>query len=197
MRTLAVAAFCVLAVGGVLVVYAFVGFGGDSGGAARLRTTGGYAPLTVPKAHLIRQGGLILNEPDAPSQTWASATLSSLSGAHRYALTVTNASNMGYIDSFEWYAPTGVRILRVLRSSSGHCAASGLTGFGGNQFKTVVLYPNILCQGVDLKPPTCTCTGDGGSMTIAFVLDTATNYSGTTRVLTATPVLKVIPSYLK
>ena len=194
---LAVAGFCVLAVVGVVVAFALVGFGGSSGGGARLRTTGGYAPLVVPKAHLVRQGGLILNEPDAPAQTWVSAVLSSLGGRHRYALTVTNASNMGYINSFEWYAPTGVRILRVTGSSSGHCGPSGLTGFGGNQFKTVVLYPNILCEKVDLKPPSCTCTGDGGSMTISFVLDTTTNYSGTARVLTATPVLKVIPAYLK
>jgi hypothetical protein len=197
MRTLAVAGFCVLAVGGAVIAIVYVGFGGSTGGGARLQTTGGYAPLTVPKAHLVRQGGLILNEPDAPAQTWVSAVLSSLSGNHRYSLTVTNASNMGYINSFEWYAPTGVRILRVIGSSSGHCAPSGLTGFGGNQFKTVVLYPNILCENVDLKPPSCTCTGDGGSMTISFLLDTATNYSGTARVLTATPVLKVIPSYLK
>ena len=74
---------------------------------------------------------------------------------------------------------------------------SGLSGFGGNEFKTVVLYPNILCEKVNLKPPSCTCAGDGGSMTISFVLNTSTGYSGSARVLAATPVLKIIRSYAK
>lgn len=197
MQKLAVVGLFVLAVGGVVVAFALIGRGSGTKGAAPLPTTGEYAPLTVPKPHLIYRGNLILNEPDSPNQTWISAVLSSLSGNHRYVLTLTNASNMGYINALEWYAPTGVRILRVIGSSSGHCKSSGLTGFGGNQFKSVVLYPNILCEKVALKPPSCTCAGDGGSMTISFVLDKTTNLSGAARVLAATPVLKVIPSYSK
>ncbi len=196
-RKLALAVFCALAVIGVVVAFAVIEFDGSTGKATHLPTTGGYAPLTIPKPQLIRQGNLVMNEPDPPDQTWVSAVLSPLSGTHRYELTVTNASDMGSINSFEWYAPTGVRILRVVGSSSGHCAPSGVTGFGGNQFSTVVLYPNILCENADLKPPSCTCAGDGGSMTISFVLDTTTNDSGSARVLTATPVLNVIPSYAK
>jgi hypothetical protein len=34
-----------------------------------------------------------------------------------------------------------------------------------------VLHQNVLCDRLDLKPPTCTCRGDGGAMTISFVTD--------------------------
>jgi hypothetical protein len=63
---------------------------------------------------------------------------------------------LGPITSFHWYAPTGVQVLRVLGSSQGDCRLSGLSGFGGDQFKTILLYPNIFCDKVDLKPPSCT-----------------------------------------
>ncbi len=208
-RTLAVAACCSAAVVGVVVALALVGFGGKStGGTAAATDTSAplgavgatttadpNAPLTVPKPPLIRDGGLILNEPDSPDQEWLSAALSSLSGSHHYQVTVTNTSNIGFIDSFEWYPPSSVRVLKVTGSSAGHCTLTGLSGFGGNQFKTVVLYPHILCDQVALKPPTCTCKGDGGSMTISFVLDKEAFASGAARVVTARPILKVIPSF--
>ncbi len=195
---------------GVVVALALVGSGGKSTGSDTTATTDASAalsgvgtsattdpnaPLTVPKPPLIRDGGLILNEPDSADQEWLSAALSSLSGSHHYQVTVTNTSNIGFIDSFEWYPPSSVRVLKVTGSSVGHCTLTGLSGFGGNQFKTVILYPHILCDQVALKPPTCTCKGDGGSMTISFVLDREAFASGAARVVTARPVLKVIPSF--
>src|SRR5262249_30168166 len=35
-----------------------------------------------------------------------------------------------------------------------------------------VASPTLFCDRLDLKPPTCTCLGDGGSMTISFVTNT-------------------------
>jgi hypothetical protein len=184
-----------VAVVGIVAALALVGFGdGKSGGRTLAETD--TRPLTVAKPPLIRDGGLILNEPDSADQDWLTSGISPLPGAHRYQVTVTNASSIGTINSFEWYPPTGVRILRVIGSSAGHCVLTGLSGFGGDQFKTVLLYPNIFCDSVTLKAPTCTCTGDGGSMTISFVLNTEATASGAARVVTATPILRVVPSFL-
>ena len=66
-------------------------------------------------------------------------TLAPLPGTHRYRITISNTSNLGAINSFQWYPPTGVHIVKVLGSTEGHCTLTGLTGFGGNQFPTVVL----------------------------------------------------------
>lgn len=180
---------------GVGVAFAVVGFGGGKSGGDGT-TTGANAPLTVAKPPLIKDGGLILNEPDSEDQDWLTSGLSPLPGKHRVQVTVTNASNIGFINSFEWYPPTGVQIVKVLGSSEGHCVLTGLSGFGGDQFRTVLLYPNIFCDGVALRPPTCTCTGDGGSMTISFMLSADVSASGAARVVTASPTLKVIPSFL-
>ena len=86
-------------------------------------------------------------------------------------MTVFNTSSLGAINSFQWYPPVGVRILKVLGSTEGSCNLTGLTGFGGNQFPTIVLYPNIFCDQLDLHPATCICAGDGGSVAISFVTD--------------------------
>jgi hypothetical protein len=72
-----------------------------------------------------------------------------------------------------------------------------VTGFGGNQFQTVLLYPNITCSKVHLKPPSCTCLGDGGNVDISFVADRPLGGTGTTRMISARLVLHQIPSYLK
>ena len=86
----------------------------------------------------------------------------------------------------------------MLGSSQGHCTLTGLKGFGGNQFPTVVLYPNILCDKLDLEPPSCTCLGDGGTVTISFVTDKEYGGgSGELRMRSATLVFDRIPTYLK
>jgi hypothetical protein len=91
-----------------------------------------------------------------------------------------------------------VHIVKLIGNSEGNCTLTGLTGFGGNQFPTLVLYPDVFCDNVDLKPPSCTCLGDGGTMTISFV--TEEDYGGGAgefRMHTATLVRDRIPSYLK
>jgi hypothetical protein len=195
-RMLAVLAFCVLALAGGIVAVVIVGLDTNSKGGGSTPTTGAYAPLTVPKPPLIMSGGVILDEPDAENQDWLSAALTPLPGTHRYEITVTNASNVGYINSFEWYPPSNARIVAVTGSSSGHCTLTGIPGFGGSQFKTVLLYPNIFCSKIDLKPPSCTCRGDGGSMTVSFTLNSEAFFAGAARVVSATPVLRIIPSYV-
>jgi hypothetical protein len=132
-------------------------------------TTGDWTPITVtrPKVPIIA-GGIPIDVDPTTSRIDFSTTLFPL-GANRYRMTVFNTSTLGAVKSFQWYPPTGVRIVKVIGSSRGRCTRAGLTGFGGNQFRTIVLYPNIFCEKVDLKPATCTCRGDGGAVTITFV----------------------------
>jgi hypothetical protein len=167
---------------------------GSKSGSGQFPTTGEYAPLSVPHAKLFYAGGVVVNEPEAGAATWVSASLSRLAGKHRYQVRIDNTSNLGSINAIQWYPPQGARILRVVGSSTGHCAISGLTGFGGDQFN-VLLYPNILCIRLSLRPPSCTCKGDGGSMTISFVSDSDVSLPGAVQVLSATPVFRVIPSF--
>ena len=82
-----------------------------------------------------------------------STTLTPLPGTHRYRVTISNTSNLGAINSFQWYPPTGVHIVKVVGSTEGRCTLTGLKGFGGNQFPTVVLYPNVFCDKLDLEGP--------------------------------------------
>lgn len=169
--------------------------GGSSSPA--LRTTGLFAPITVTRPKLVTTGGGLLSDPDAAQQTYLSTMVTRLPGSHHYRLTISNVSNLGYIDSFQWYPPVGVHIVRFTGSSAGHCGVSGLTGFGGNQFKTVVLYPNLLCTSTDLKPPSCTCLGDGGSVELSVVTDKPMTASGAARMVSARLALHLIPSYVQ
>ena len=64
-------------------------------------------------------------------------------------------------------------------------------------FPGVVLYPNILCEGVDLEAPTCTCLGNGGSMSIAITTDVALkSIAAEVRLRTATLAFDRIPAFL-
>ena len=98
---------------------------------------------------------------------------------------------------------SGIRRPGCASSSSsaaveGHCTLTGLKGYGGNQFPTVVLYPNVLCDKLDLEAPSCTCQGDGGAVTISFVTDKEYRGGfGELRMHKATLAFERIPSYLK
>jgi len=198
---------CALAVGGVIAAVVVATGGNDNTGTTDaeasvtlVRTTGQWAPITVTRPQVpIIGGGIPVDIDPVVVRTDLSTTLSLLAGRpNSYRITVTNTSNVGAINSLQWYPPTGVHIVKVLGSSDGHCTTAGLTGFGGNQFRTVVLFPNILCDQLDLKPPTCTCLGNGGSMTISFVTDKDLGGSlGDARMRAATLVFNRIPGYLK
>lgn len=189
-------AVCVVAVVGVVVGVALTRDG--SGGATRLPTTGDWAPITVTRAEVpVIGGGVAVDVDPTKERKDFGTTLAILPGKHRYELTLTNISDLGMINSLQWYPPSGLHIVKVLSSSAGRCTLSGLKGFGGNLFPTVVLYPNILCEDVNLKAPSCTCLGDGGILAIRFVTEAdVAVVAGDARVRTATLVYKRIPGYL-
>lgn len=158
-------------------------------------TTGDWVPITVtrPKVPIIA-GGIPVDVDPSVSRTDFSTTLFPI-GPDTYRMTVFNTSTLGAVNSFQWYPPTGVRIVKVIGSSRGRCTLAGLSGFGGNQFPTIVLYPNIFCENVDLKPASCVCRGDGGAVTITFVTNKSIAVdAGTLRLRTATVSFDRIPT---
>ncbi|MBV8066194.1 MAG: hypothetical protein JOY72_10185 [Actinobacteria bacterium] len=195
-RLAGVLAACALAAAG-LVVALVVTHNGT--GSSALPTTGPWRPLTVTRPQVpIIGGGIPVDIDPQIVRNDFSATLFPLPGTNHYRLEISNISNLGVITSLQWYPPQGVHIVKVLGSSAGHCIASGLTGFGGSQFPTIVLYPNILCDGLAMKAPTCTCLGNGGAVSISFVTDSAlTGGQGDLRMRTATLLFRRIPSFLK
>ena len=184
-----------LAVAGVVVAVFIVNRNG--GGASATATTGPYAPITVLRPKIYKMAGSVMNDPDASVATNLGTLASRLPGRNRYRITVTNTSNVGFVKSFQWYPPTGIHVVRVIGSSAGNCEVSGLTGFGGAQFKTVLLYPNVTCNRIDLKPPSCTCLGDGGAVGVSVVTDRPLVGIGSVTMISARLVLKPIPSYLQ
>jgi hypothetical protein len=170
-----------------------------------LPTTGAYAPLT--QQHPLIAAEDFIPDPLAPikidpdsmirSGTDVQTVLTKLPN-DRYLLDVLNTSGIGFINSFHWYPPAGITIGKVVSSSVGNCELTGTSGSGGSLFPGVVLNPEINCQGISLKPPTCTCSGDGGQLKILFsvVKGTATGglMAGSVRISTGTPVLRIIPS---
>jgi hypothetical protein len=183
---------CAVAVGGVIAALVITRDGHESTTA---RTTGSWAPITVARPSVpVIAGGIPVDIEPPVVRTDLASTLAFLPGTHRYRITISNTSNLGAINSFQWYPPTGIHIVKVVGSTEGRCTATGVKGFGGNQFPTVVLYPNILCDKLDLKPPSCTCQGDGGAMTITFVTDKDLGGSlGDARVRTASLSFDRIP----
>jgi hypothetical protein len=184
---------CAVAVGGAIA--ALIVTEGGNQTTPRASTTGPLAPITVtrPSVPIIGGGIPVDLEPLIERKDFSTA-LTFLPGAHRYRITISNISNLGAINSFQWYPPTAVHIVKVLDSTEGNCTLRALTGFGGNQFPTLVLHPNVLCDKLDLKPPSCTCLGDGGGVTISFVTDKEFGAGDVDlRVRTATLVFHRIP----
>ena len=189
---------CALAVGGAIAGLLITDDGHGNPSHERLAvapTTGSWAPISVarPKVPVIA-GGIPVDIDPMSIPTYFSTTLFSLPGAHHYRMTIYNVSNLGAVNSLQWFPPTGVHIVKLLGSSEGRCTVGGLNGFGGNQFPGVVLNQNILCGGLDLKPPSCTCLGDGGAVTVSFVTDkTIVAGEGDLRLRAATVVPGRIP----
>jgi hypothetical protein len=184
------------------VALGFTVLGGSS--TVALPTTGQWAPLTWQ--HPILAANFIPNplhpphiDPDTMVRSGADLqTVLAPLGGNRYRLHVLNSSGIGFINTFHWFPPGGWTIAKVIGSTSGTCTLSGTSGAGGNLFPTVVLNPEIRCQGISLKPPTCTCRGDGGHLDIVFSVTkssyTAGLMAGSVRIEAGTPVLKIIPS---
>jgi hypothetical protein len=159
---------CAVVVGGVIV--ARIVTEGGYGATPRASTTGPLAPYTVTRPSVpIIGGGIPVDLDPLIEPKYFETALTYLPGKNRYRITISNISNLGAINSFQWYPPIATPIVKVLGSSVGTCTLRGLTGFGGNQFPTLVLHQNVLCDRLDLKPPSCICRGDGGAVTISFV----------------------------
>ena len=145
-------------------------------------TTGSWTPLTIrtPKPQAGGKGIPVSVDPRRARNDF-STTLLPL-GTHSYGMTIFNTSNLGAINSLQWYPPPGVRVVNVLDNTEGHCVPAGPAG--------------ILCDQLDLKPPSCTCLGDGGSMTVKFVTDKDVAYGeGDLRVRAATLAFDRIPTF--
>ena len=195
-----VLAGCAVALAGAITALVLPNVGYESttyGGletTAPAPTTGVWTPITVKRPKLpVIGGGIPVDIDPSTSRTDFSTTLFPL-GARRYRMTIFNTSSLGAINSLQWYPPTGVRVVKLVGSSEGRCRLTGLKGFGGNQFPTLVLYPNIFCDRLALKPASCTCAGDGGTVTITFTTNkpVAVN-EGDLRLRTATLVFDRIP----
>ncbi|HTZ06480.1 MAG TPA: hypothetical protein VMB53_12145 [Gaiellaceae bacterium] len=189
---------CAVAAGGVIAALITTKHGHETTGA-RAPTTGMWAPLTVPRPKVpVIAGGIPVDIDPMTVPTYFTTTLTPLTGTHRYRMSIFNVSNLGAINAFQWYPPVGVHVVKLIGSSAGHCAVTGLEGFGGNQFPTVVLNQNISCTGLDLKAPSCTCLGDGGTVTLSFATDKDIAVGeGDLRMRSATVSFDRIPGYVK
>jgi hypothetical protein len=158
---------CALVVGGAIA--ALILSDGGNQTTPRAATTGPLAPYTVTRPSIpIIGGGIPVDLDPLIEPKFFETALAYLPGKNRYRMTITNASSLGAINSFQWTPPITTHILKLLGNTGGTCTLGGLKGFGGLQFPTLVLHQNVLCDKLDLKPPSCICRGDGGSMTISF-----------------------------
>jgi hypothetical protein len=196
-RLASVLVVCAVAAGGAIA--ALIVTDGGHQATPRASTTGPLAPITVTRPEVpVIGGGIPVDIDPLIERKDFTTALAFLPGTHRYRLTISNASSLGVINSFQWYPPTRTHIVKVLGSTKGTCTLRALTGFGGNQFPTVVLHQNVLCDRLDLKPPSCLCRGDGGAMTISFVTDKEYLAGDVDlRVRTATLAFHRIPVYLR
>jgi hypothetical protein len=70
-----------------------------------------------------------------------------------YQLEILNTSGIGYLNGFTWTPSPGWTVTRIKKASGAACS---LTPAG-----------KIACTG-SVHPPTCLCTGNGGSVSIQF-----------------------------
>jgi len=169
-----------LVIGGLAVAGVF-----STGSASfpALPTTGDYRPISIASP----VNGAVA-DPDSMSRQGQDLTsvLSRGAGAHSYRVTLSNVSSIGFVNELDWRPPQGMKIVRVTGSSTGHC---GLAEGSDSR---------IMCVGLRLKPPTCTCRGDGGELVVSFVADKAGGMlAGASAVVAATPVFKVIPAFVQ
>src|SRR5207247_5699705 len=107
----------------------------------------------------------------------------------RYRLEVTNTSATGFVNKFTWFPGPGTKILAV----------TGTTVEGKPKESCRLSAGKITCE-LSLRPPSCTCRGDGGSVSIAFTAKSArsptnarVSFGGRLFVESETPVPYFIP----
>jgi hypothetical protein len=177
-------------VSAALVACSLAGCGGSGSG------NGGAASPTNPASAPIKARPLIGQkfrvDPDQGPEASADllATLVSL-GDDKYRLEVTNTSSVGYINAFTWFPGPGTTILSVTNTSVDNEDVTGACSLAKG---------TIVCA-TSLKPPTCTCRGDGGTVEIDFrarpgrtARDASVDFGSRMFVRSETPVPYVIPS---
>jgi hypothetical protein len=171
----------------VLLSVAFLAGCGGSGrepGTTDLKTL--YAEqINVPQ-HAELAAGV---DPDdtAASSTQFDTAVRFLGGG-KFELTVTNSSDLGFVNSFTWVHPPQMTITAVKGSTTGTCR---------------IVRGDIACEGMAISPPKCTCLG-GGRATVRFEGKIRTgagqSYGGVQhgwlRVGDITPVPYTIPSFI-
>jgi hypothetical protein len=75
--------------------------------------------------------------------------MTTLSTNH-YEIAVQNTSGIGVINSFKWSPPAGWTVQAITKTTGGRCNLQAGT---------------ISCSGT-VMPPSCLCTGDGGTVVI-------------------------------
>src|SRR6188768_264029 len=90
---------CVVVVGVIAAV--IVMKDGDESAAP---TTGEWAPITVTRPNVpIIGGGVPVDIDPMVHRDDLSTTITPLPGTHHYGITVSNTSDLGAINSFQWY----------------------------------------------------------------------------------------------
>jgi hypothetical protein len=149
-----------------LVVVGLVGCGG--GGSSSSSGNPTAAELYAKQIQVGTFGTYVAGEdPDELDRGGVDVdtVIRSLGGNH-YQLLIQNASDVGFINTFSWYVngnaglagkTNAVKLLSVENSSSGHC-------------KLAIDRNSIVCTGMTIKPPTCTCL-PGGTVTVNFTAE--------------------------
>ena len=102
--------------------------------------------------NVLYQGTDLEGDKDLADNSAASSVIRPV-GKGKYQLEVQNTSRMGFIDSFRWVPPPGMKILAVTRSSRGRCEVDSSGA--------------IACTA-KLQPPKCLCRPSGGTLTVDF-----------------------------
>jgi hypothetical protein len=140
--------------GAVLGLVLLTGCGGGGGQAARTTPGGPDAPIQA--SDLVAQADR--TDPDqGPKMTSDLYTYVTPLGGDRYRLEVTNTGSRGFINKFTWFPGPGTTVVavtstRVDRGGKGACRLEA---------------GKISCD-LSLRPPTCTCRGDGGTVAVGF-----------------------------
>jgi hypothetical protein len=151
---------------GLLFVVAWAALGAGCGGGG-----GG-----TTKAQPISESNLVGARPDSPAvyehpNAAADAfTIVKPLGGNRYSLEVTNTNSKGFINKFTWFPAAGTKIVAVTGTRLQHAKGPASCALVGGK---------ISCR-LSLPPPTCTCRGDGGSVTIAFETGSKPTAGGST-----------------
>jgi hypothetical protein len=178
-----------LGVSGAVLGLGIVAGCGGGGEAGPTSTTG--ADALIKDSTIVGKrptGGGPYEHPNAAADVYTYVTPL---GGDRYRLEVMNTSTSGFINKFTWFPGPGTTILAVtstrLENGRGKADCRLISG-------------KISCD-LSLRPPKCTCRGDGGTVAIGFtakpgrgVQSTAVTFGGDLFIEGETLVPYFIPS---